>query len=134
MESLHQIHQSCSLYVWSSHFQNLSSTQIETLQILFTPTYLHYGPDDVILDIFITAEELEDVLSSLKRRKSLGPDNICDEHLVYGGPVLKAWLLQVLNAILSLESVPASLKTSTIIPIYKGGSPKPQSREEFSQC
>ena len=47
------------------------------------------GEDDVILDVSITAEEVEGVLSSLKKRKSPGPDNICSEHLIYGGLVLK---------------------------------------------
>ena len=37
---------------------------------------------------------------------------------MFGGPVVKAWLFY--NAIIYLESILPSLKSATILPIYKG--------------
>ena len=78
-----------------------------------------------ILSYNICTEEVESVLRTLKKRKSPGPDNVFGEHLLYGGPVVVAWLLQIFNAILDLESIPPCLKTATIIPIYKGKGKDP---------
>ena len=36
-----------------------------------------------------------------------------------------AWLLQIFNVILNLESIPPYLKTATIVPIYKGKRKNP---------
>ena len=97
------------LDAWSSHFHQLAKSEIDPsypihshIQSLWVNSF-DEGEEDIILDVSITAEKVEGVLSTLKGRKSPGPDNICDEHLIYGGPVLKAWLLQVFNAIILLE-------------------------------
>ena len=47
------------------------------------------------------------------------------EHLKYGGPILRRWIEQICNSIADLESVPDSLKTGIIIPVYKGGGKDP---------
>ena len=36
------------------------------------------------------------------------------------GPVLTAWLKHILNSIISLEKIPASLKLRMIVPVFKG--------------
>lgn len=38
----------------------------------------------------------------------------------YGGATHKAWIQQICNAIIDLESVPDSLKIGIVIPVYKG--------------
>ena len=101
------------LSAWATHFQQLSESEIpdsdpikEDIQPLWSSSFTE-DSEDLILDVPITAEEVEDALSSLKRRKSPGPDGVCNEHLLFGGPVVKAWLLQVYNAIIYLESIPS---------------------------
>ena len=47
------------------------------------------------------------------------------EHLKYGGPILRDWILQVCNAISVLEEVPVFLKMGIITPVYKGGGKDP---------
>ena len=59
-------------------------------------------------------------LRKLKLGKAAGHDGIRAEHLKYGGPMLRDWILQVCNAIVEVESIPSSLKTGIIIPVYKG--------------
>ena len=49
---------------------------------------------------------MEAALKKLKLGKSGGGDGLSPEHLVFGGSVLKAWLL---NAIISCEQIPACL-------------------------
>ena len=57
--------------------------------------------------------------------KERGEDNISAEHLKYGGEWLKVWLKQIFNAIIYLEAIPGSFKTSLIKPIYKGRGKDP---------
>ena len=75
---------------------------------------------DQVLDDEIVMEEIEGAIKRIKRGKRAGRDNICAEHLLYGGELLKVWLKQVFNTIISFEEIPNCLKTSLIKPIYKG--------------
>ena len=47
--------------------------------------------------------------------------------------MLKAWLLQIFNAIILLESVPSSFKTSTLIPICKGKGKDPLNPNSYRE-
>ena len=125
------------LSLWSKHFQQLTNSVIDQsdpihthIRSLWSQSFAEES-EDVILDIPISSEELEGVFSSLKKRKSPGPDSVCNEHLLYGGPLLKVWLLQMYNAILLLESVPSSMKTSSILPIYKGKGKDPPNPNSY---
>ena len=42
--------------------------------------------------------------------KTAGHDGVQAEHLKYGGPILRDWILHVCNAISVLEEVPVSSK------------------------
>ena len=75
---------------------------------------------DQVLDDEIVMEEIEGAIKRIKRGKRAGRDNICAEHLLYGGELLKVWLKQVFNTIISFEEIPNCLKTSLIKPIYRG--------------
>ena len=73
-----------------------------------------------LTDTEITEEELNSILSKLKKLKAPGWDGIHNEHIIYGGDVLKRALLKLLNSTMTLESVPDSWKKGLIVPIYKG--------------
>ena len=81
---------------------------------------MSYGFEDGILNIPFTVEEIEYALMKLKTKKSAGADGLFAEHLKHGGPVLTLWLKHILNFIISLEQIPASLKLGVIVPIFKG--------------
>ena len=54
-----------------------------------------------------------------------GYDMLQAEHLKYGGPALRAWILQICNSIIIQEHVPDCFKIGIIIPIYKRGGRDP---------
>ena len=76
---------------------------------------MFHGFDDLILDTPFTVEEVENALT--KRRG--GADGLVAEHLKHGGSVL-TWLKRILNSVISLEQIPASLKLGMIVPVFKG--------------
>ena len=78
---------------------------------------------DQVLDGEVVIEEIEGFIKRIKRGKRPGRDNICAEHLLYGGEILKVWLKQVSNTIISFEEIRNCLKISLIKPIYKGIPP-----------
>ena len=84
-----------------------------------------YGNEDFVFDIPVTIEEVERVLKHCKKKRSPGPDGITVEHILSGGELLKTWILQVFNAIVTLEAVPACFKSAIITPIYKGKGKDP---------
>ena len=53
------------------------------------------------------------------------------ENLKYGGPILRDWVLQVLNALSVLEEIPVSLKMGIITPVYKGGGKDPLNTNNY---
>ena len=73
-----------------------------------------------LLDVPFVSEEVDGVLKKLKLSKAAGHDGLRAEYLKYGGPMLRDWILQVCNAIVDVESIPNSLKTGIITPVYKG--------------
>ena len=76
--------------------------------------------EDYLLDVPFVSEEVDGVLNKLKLGKAAGHDGLRAEHLKYGRPMLRDWILQVCNAIVYVESIPNSLKTGIITPVYKG--------------
>ena len=79
------------------------------------------NPKNYTLDVEFTDEEIQLALSKLKKRKAAGPDGLMAEHLQEAGWIIRVWLRQVLQAVVSLEEVPAALKLDLIVPVYKGG-------------
>ena len=78
-----------------------------------------YNNDEHILDIPFQSEEIEHALNKLKLKKSPDHGGITAEHLKYGGHHLKLWLLQILNAMIDLESIPDVLNLAILTPVYK---------------
>ena len=111
--------------MWEDHFQALSSTnsgqstatysledKVKTLMLNFLDN------EDYLLDVPFVAEEVNSVLKKLKLGRAAGHDRIKAEHLKYGGPTLRDWVLQICNAIVEAESKIKSLKTGIITPVY----------------
>ena len=56
-------------------------------------------------------EEVEcTLLKIMKTKKASGPDDLITEHLHYGGSTIVVWLTVILNSIIELEQIPATLK------------------------
>ena len=91
-----------------------SEDEVETLML----NSLNY--EDYLLDVPFVSEEVDGVLKRLMLGKATGHNGIQTEHLKYGGPMLQDRILQVCNAIVDVESIPNSLKTGIITPVYKG--------------
>ncbi len=72
--------------------------------------------------VWTSGEEVLKTLKSLKNNKSSGIDNICYEHLRYGGQRLALYIAELFNLILSSGYIPKQWKLGLIIPIHKGGN------------
>ena len=53
------------------------------------------------------------------------------QYTLHGGQNLKLWLLQIMNAIAHLESIPDSLNLAVITPVYKGSGKDPLDRGSY---
>ena len=58
-------------------------------------------------------------MSKKKKNKARGPDGLLAEHLKAGGEAVVIWLMNILNAVAKLESVPPVLKRGIVVPVYK---------------
>ena len=78
--------------------------------------------EEYLLDVLFTAEEMFRAVSKLKKKKKApDPDGLLAEHLRAGGEAVVIWLMNILNAIVELKSVPAVLKRGVVVPVYKRG-------------
>ena len=77
-----------------------------------------------VFDIDFEAEEVQQPIKHLPNGKAAGPDGISGEHLKFSGSMLRTWITQVFNAILSLSSVSLHLLKFPIIPLSTKGKKK----------
>ena len=68
----------------------------------------------------ITETELDTILLKLKKCKAPGWDLVQNEHIKFGGLVLKKALVKLYSSLMQHEIIPYSWKRGLIIPIYKG--------------
>ena len=91
----------------SEALQELSTSQSQAIpeatKKLSELEFLSKVNSNQVLDDEIVMEEIESAIKRIKRGKRAGRDNICTEHLLYGGELLKVWPNQVFNAIIFLE-------------------------------
>ena len=66
-----------------------------------------------------------------KKLKAPGWDLIQNEHLIYGGKILKTVLCRLYNSIMELEVIPDSWKRGIIVPIYKGHNKSKSALESY---
>lgn len=84
-----------------------------------------------ILDKEVTEYELTCVISKLKELKAPGWDLIQNEHLIYGGKIVKTVLCRLYNSVMKLEVIPDSWKRGIIVPIYKGHNKSKSALESY---
>ena len=89
--------------------------------------------EDYLLDVPFVSEEVDGVLKKLKLGKAARHDGLRAEYLKYGGPMFRDWILQVCNAIVDVESIPNSLKTGIITPVYKGCGKDPSTQTAIAE-
>ena len=73
------------------------------------------------LDKQITADEVDKVLSSLKRNKGSGPDNIATDCFIDGKRFFTPYLVAIFNKVFDEGYYPKSWRQGTIVPIHKKG-------------
>ena len=67
-----------------------------------------------------TSRDLVRAISSLKKGKASGGDNITAEHIIHTGPTCRCLLLLLLNACLVSSHTPQFTKEALILPLHKG--------------
>ena len=122
------------LYVWSDHYNNLLNespntddefnnefkTMIENEVLQMEQIFQKQYDDTGIFSNSITVNEVANVCIGMPNHKAPGIDNISYESIKYGGYVLFQKLSELYNAIIAFSYIPASMKHSIIIPLYKG--------------
>jgi exonuclease III len=116
---------------WVSHFEHLLNVQ-STDDSAVDSSFLNYVENSLpileremsqgLLDYEINDKELETAIRKLKNNKSMGPDNISNEMLKYGGRSLHLALKHLFNQIIRCASYPQNWKYSIITPIHKNGN------------
>ena len=110
-------HKRCSelLQAWQSHFCSLSKTKITGICVdQAMQTHMVYDSltsEDCVFNI----DEVEQAIKHLRTGKAAGPDEIAGEHLKFGGGMLRTWITQVFNGILSLGRIPSSFNSFHVI-------------------
>ena len=85
---------------WEGHFRVLSSVNLEQPSVMYssedeveTLMLNSLDNEDSLLDVLFVSEEVDSVLRKLKLGKAAGHDGIRAEHLKYGGPMLRDWIV-----------------------------------------
>ena len=110
---------------WAEYFASLSipcdtplnSAQLNVVDKYKIITSLTPGNHDPVAE-----EEVSAIIKLLPPKKATGPDNLANEHLLYGGAVLPNLLTFIFNSIFQSGHIPESFRHGLIIPIPKGHS------------
>jgi hypothetical protein len=76
--------------------------------------------DDSVYTQIVYTDVLSELMS-LKKGTACGPDNIYNEHLLFGGDLLIKKITSLFNLMLRYSHIPKKLKCGNIITLYKGG-------------
>ena len=111
------------------NYEEISSIEIPTDRKQQVLTELRnqeqdQDPTPDCMDKPFCSEELEEALSSLKDKKSPGPDKITNEMLKHLGPKAKGKLLEIYNNSWQKEQVPQIWREANMMPIHKPGKEK----------
>jgi len=69
----------------------------------------------------ITADEIENILRSLRNNRARGPDELHGEYFKYGGDTVREYLAWILNQIFERHEQLAATQESTLYPLNKLG-------------
>ena len=72
----------------------------------------------------LSLKELNKAIKKLKRKKSLGPDEIPNEIFIEGNKTVRNTILKIFNRIHTTEDIPTSWLQGEIIRLYKGKGKK----------
>ena len=81
---------------------------------------ISYQYESQLMQTHFTEDEVLAACKRLKNNKAPGWDNVCAEHVKYGGRELLRVLSYIYNKITQEESIPLTMKKGVIIPIPKG--------------
>ena len=100
---------------YDREFRTKSERQFETL---FTNS-LNDGRN-TYMESQVEVDEVAKAVKELKKRKAPGYDNILNEHILHGGPVLLRVISKLFTNIIRFEYIPSEWHRGLIIHIYKG--------------
>ena len=70
----------------------------------------------------VSIDQVHSALKSTNRNKAPGADNICYEHLLFGGTLIRKVLVKLFSAMLEMSYIPLGMKRGIIITLFKGGN------------
>ena len=88
-----------------------------------TPPPFSSFRNDELVNIYITENEVDDILKILDTSKATGPDKISPRFLKEGASVLKAPLCKLFNLSLQKCIFPTDWKNANVTPVLKKNSP-----------
>ena len=104
---------------YDREFKTKSERQFETL---FTNS-LNDGRN-TYMESQVEVDEVAKAVKELKKCKAPGYDNILNEHIFHGGPVLLQVISKLFTNIIRFEYIPSGWHRGLKIPIYKGKNKK----------
>lgn len=113
---------------WAEYYENVYSAKDNGYSQTFREHVesvidgVDYSPqsDSVTLRIPVSRKEVDKIVKKLKRKKATGPDRIQAEHVKMGGPSMLTIITDLINAMITKEHRPPSMKRGLIVPIPKG--------------
>ena len=108
----------------NNHFATIGQqgTSIEDTQDNSTGNSIRWQSNSVIF-LDTTPEEVSAIISQLKGKYSLGPDEIPTAILKHLNTIISPILSYLFNKALRLGNYPDCLKVAKVIPLFKSGSP-----------
>ena len=67
-------------------------------------------------------DDIDGLLKCTSRSKASGTDNVCYEHLIHGGHIVRVLLSKLFTAMYYYSYIPPKLKEGEIITLFKGGN------------
>ena len=99
--------------LWKNHFQQLYSLHDNSTLLQEVNSYQNNN------NYIVTVDDVIMACKQLKRGKSVGPDSIPAEALMFGGVLLSVHLTLLYNMCIAHRYVPSDLTDTTIIPLVK---------------
>ena len=110
---------------WAGYFGELALPNEDTT---FDPLFIQYIQEQLEFIrslplgdfILFTADEVAEVIQTLKLNKAAGPDDVDPKHLRFGGHELVKVLTLLFNAMTLSSHIPPAFQYGLVIPLPKG--------------
>jgi len=103
---------------WHDHFKTIFQVTVVNPNTSLTSVC---ADGDEFLDAAISEREVTQAIGHLKRGKAAGLDNIAAQMIKSADHLLRPFLLNLFNKLLTLSIFPKQWSESIVIPIFKGG-------------